>query len=265
MVAAAFIGRLPLSMVGLGAVLLIQSETGSYGLGGAVAAVAAVATAISGPVSGRLADTHAQRRVLLLVLAGFVVSGVLFLFSVRDGWPLWTMFVSAGVAGASLPPVSSLIRVRWTYLLRGTPRLPTALAMESVVDEFVFILGPVLVTFLSTTGHATSGVVTAFTLATVGSLLFAAQHRTEPPPGGHESRSGPSAIRTPGLRVLLVVGAAVVAILGTLEIALAAFADEVGAMSLSGVLIAGLAVGSLACGIGCGAVRWRHAQRHRLL
>jgi MFS family permease len=265
MVAAAFIGRLPLSMVGLGAVLLIQSETGSYGLGGAVAAVAAVATAISGPVIGRLADTHAQRRVLLLVLAVFVVSGFLFLFSVRDGWPLWTMFVSAGVAGASLPPVSSLIRVRWTYLLRGTPRLPTALAMESVVDEFVFILGPVLVTFLSTTGHTTSGVVTAFTLATVGSLLFAAQRRTDPPPAAHEHRRGPSAMRVRGLQVLFVVGVAIGGILGTLEIALVAFADEVGSRSLSGLLIAGLAAGSMVAGIGWGTVHWRMRLRHRLV
>jgi predicted MFS family arabinose efflux permease len=123
----------------------------------------------------------------------------------------------------------------------------------------------VLVTFLSTTGHATSGVVTAFTLAVVGALLFAAQRRTEPPPHGHEARRGPSAIRTPGLRVLFVVGAAVGSVLGTLEIALVAFADEVGAMSLSGVLIAGLALGSMASGIGWGAVHWRHPLRHRLL
>jgi predicted MFS family arabinose efflux permease len=157
-----------------------------------------------------------------------------------------------------------MIRVRWTHLLRGGSHLPTALAMESVVDEFVFIVGPVLVTFLSTTGHATSGVVTAFTLATVGSLLFAAQGRTEPPPGGHESRSGPSAMRTPGLRVLFVVGASVGAILGTLEIALVGFADQAGARSMSGLLIAGLAVGSMASGIGWGTVRWRLSLRRRL-
>jgi MFS family permease len=265
MVLAAFIGRLPLSMVGLGSVLLVQSETGSYGLGGAVAAIGAVATAISGPVIGRLADAHAQSRVLLSVLAVFVVSGFVFLFSVRDGWPLWTVFVAAGVAGASLPPVASLIRVRWTHLLRGTPRLPTALAMESVVDEFVFIVGPVLVTFLSTTGHTTSGVVTAFTLAAVGSLLFAAQRRTEPPPAPREHRRGPSAMRVRGLRVLFVVGTAVGAILGTLEIALVAFADEVGARSLSGLLIAGLAAGSMVAGIGWGTVHWRVRLRHRLV
>jgi MFS family permease len=265
MVLAAFIGRLPLSMVGLGCVLLVADETGSYGLGGAVAAAGAVSTAASGPLLGRWADSHGQRRVLLPVLAVFVVSGVSFLFAVKGNWPLWTVFLSAGVAGACIPPVSSMIRVRWTHMLRGSHRLPTALAMESVVDEFVFIVGPVLVTFLSTTGHATSGVVTAFTLAAVGSLLFAAQGRTEPPPAPHEHRNGPSAMRTSGLRVLFVVGAAVGAILGCLEIALVAFAGEVGAKSLSGVLIAGLAVGSMVSGIGWGTVHWRLPLRLRIV
>jgi MFS family permease len=264
MVLVAFIGRLPLSMVGLGSVLLVASTTGSYGLGGAVAAVGAVTTALAGPVVGRLADTHGQRRVLLPVVALFVAAGVAFLTAVHRDWPSWTLFTAAGVAGACIPPVSSMIRVRWTHLLRGSHRLPTALAMESVVDEFVFIVGPVLVTVLSTTGHATSGLVTAFTLATVGSLLFAAQARTEPPPGGHESRHGPSAIRTPGLRVLCAVGAAVGAILGTLEIAMVAFADEAGHRSMAGVLVAGLAVGSMVSGIGWGTVDWRWPLRRRL-
>ena len=264
MVAAAFIGRLPLSMVGLGCVLLVASETGSYGLGGAIAAVGAVTTAVAGPVIGRLADTRGQRRVLLPVLFIFVVSGLAFLAAIKHDWPLWTVFLSAGISGACIPPVSSMIRVRWTHLLRGSRQLPTALAMESVVDEFVFIVGPVLVTFLSTTGHATSGVVTAFTLATVGSLLFAAQARTEPPPGGHDSRKGPSAMRTPGLRVLFVVGASVGAILGTLEISLVGFADQMGAKPMSGVLIAALALGSMASGIGWGTVHWETPLRRRL-
>ena len=264
MVLAAFIGRLPLSMVGLGCVLLIAAETGSYGLGGAVAAVGAVTTALAGPLLGRLADSHGQRRVLLPVLFVFVPSGVTFLFAVKGDWPLWIVFASAGLAGACIPPVSSMIRVRWTHLLRGSHRLHTALSMASVVDEFVFIVGPVLVTFLSTTGHATSGVVTAFVLAAAGSLLFAAQGKTEPPRAPHEHRNGPSAMRVRGLRVLFVVGAAVGAILGTLEIALVAFADEAGHKSLAGVLIAALALGSMASGIGWGAVHWRLPLRHRL-
>jgi MFS family permease len=264
MVLAAFIGRLPLSMVGLGCVLLVASETGSYGLGGAVAAVGAVTTAVAGPFVGRYSDAHGQRRVLLPVLCVFVAAGSTFLVAVRQDWPLLVVFATAGLAGACLPPVSSMIRVRWTHLLRGSHRLPTALAMESVVDEMVFVLGPVLVTILSTTGHATAGLVTAFVLATVGSLLFAAQRRTEPRPTGAEHRASSSAMRSDGLKVLFVVAGGVGTILGTLQISLVAFADEMGDRPMSGVLIAGLAVGSMISGIGWGAVHWRLPLRHRL-
>src|ERR1700709_1928851 len=103
MVLAALLGRLPLSMVGLGSVLLVQDYTGSYGLGGAVAAAGAGTAAIAGPVVRRPAAPHAQRRVWFWVLGVFVVSGPVFLTSVRQDWPLWSVFLAAGAAGASLP------------------------------------------------------------------------------------------------------------------------------------------------------------------
>src|SRR3712207_9006455 len=43
-----------------------------------------------------------------------------------------------------------------------------------------------------------------------------------------------------------------------------AFADQENAKSLSGVLIAGLAVGSMASGIGWGTVHWQMPLRRRL-
>lgn len=265
MIAAGFIGRLPLSMVGLGSVLIVEDYTGSYALGGAVAATGAITTSTFGPVLGRAADAYGQRRVLLPVLAVFALAGTIFLWAIREDLPRWILFAAAGVAGACIPPVSSMLRTRWTYLLSGSPELPTALAFESVMDEFTFIVGPVLVTFLSTTGHTTSGVVTAFVLATVGGLLFAAQRRTEPPPGGARLRRGPSAIRSPGLRVLCVVGFAVGGILGDLEVSLVAFSEEVGSYSFSGLLIAALAVGSMSSGILWGTVRFTASLQLRLL
>ncbi len=65
--------------------------------------------------------------------------------------------------------------------------------------------------------------------------------------------------------MLFVVGLAVGTILGTLEIALVAFADEVGARSWSGLLIAALAIGSMVSGIGWGTVHFRAPLRRRLL
>lgn len=265
MIAVGLIGRLPLSMVGLGTLLVVEDYTGSYALGGAVAATGAVTTSLFGPMIGRAADAYGQRRVLLPVLAVFVVAGGVFLWTVREEQSRWIMFLAAGIAGACIPPVASMLRARWTYLLRGSSRLPTALAFESVMDEFTFIVGPVLVTFLSTTGHTTSGVVTAFVLAAIGGLLFAAQRKTEPPPGGAHIRRGPSAIRTPGLRVLCVVGFAIGGILGDLQVGLVAFSEEAGEYSMSGVLIAALAVGSMISGILWGTLQFRNSLPVRLV
>jgi len=265
MIAVGFIGRLPLSMVGLGSLLVVEDHTGSYALGGAVAATGAVTTSVFGPLLGRAADAFGQRRVLLPILGVFVVAGSTFLWAVREDQPKWIIFLAAGVAGACIPPISSMLRTRWTHLLKGSRRLPTALAFESVVDEFTFIVGPVLVTFLSTTGHTTAGLVTAFVFATVGGLLFAAQRKTEPPPGGAHLQRGPSAMRVPGLRVLCVVGFAIGGILGDLQVSLVAFSDEQDAYSLSGVLIAALAVGSMTSGILWGTLHFRNQLSSRLI
>lgn len=157
MIAVGFLGRLPLSMVGLGCLLVVEDYTGSYALGGAVAATGAVTTSLFGPLLGRAADAFGQRRVLLPTLAVFVIAGATFLWTVREDQPRWLMFLAAGVAGACIPPISSMLRTRWTYLLKGSPRLPTALAFESVMDEFTFIIGPVIVTSVHHRSHHIRG------------------------------------------------------------------------------------------------------------
>ena len=51
--AAAFLGRMPMSMFGLGTILLIASVTGRYGLAGFVAAAGSVGYAVCAPQAAR--------------------------------------------------------------------------------------------------------------------------------------------------------------------------------------------------------------------
>ena len=69
------VARLPISMVGLGIVLLVEAATGSYGLAGAVSAVYVVANAVFAIVQGRLLDRLGQARVLVPVVAVFAARG----------------------------------------------------------------------------------------------------------------------------------------------------------------------------------------------
>src|ERR1700740_1194860 len=72
--AAGVIGRMPMSMFGLGTVLLISAATGKYGVAGAVSAAGSLAYAFSSPLIARLADARGQRPVLLVLLAVFATA-----------------------------------------------------------------------------------------------------------------------------------------------------------------------------------------------
>src|SRR3954447_8878485 len=56
------LARLPMSMVGIGIVLMVSTLYGSYGLAGRVSAVYVVAQALCSPQLARLVDRHGQSR-----------------------------------------------------------------------------------------------------------------------------------------------------------------------------------------------------------
>ena len=98
-------------------------------------------------------------------------------------WPRWRVFALAIVAGLMLPPVGTCVRARWSYVLDQPREVQTAYALESVVDEAVFITGPILVTALATAWDPVAGLPAAILAGVSGTLFLAAQRATEPP--GH--------------------------------------------------------------------------------
>ena len=177
---AGVIGRMPMSMFGLGTVLLISSVTGKYGDAGAVSAVGSLGYAFVAPRVARLADGHGQRGVLLRLVLVFVLSTAGLILAVELKAPTWAFFLPGAVSGATMPSLGTMVRARWSTLLSGTSRLHTAFSFESVADELCFIIGPVAVTLLATDVHPASGVGVAAVLALTGTLWLAAQRATEP-------------------------------------------------------------------------------------
>src|SRR5215472_19077864 len=123
---AAIIGRMPMSMFGLGTVLLISAVTGKYGVAGAVAAVGSFGYAFTSPRIARLVDSHGQRRILLPLLGVFAAATAALIVTVEFQMPTWAFFVPGAIAGAAMPSLGTLVRARWSVLLAGTPRLHAA-------------------------------------------------------------------------------------------------------------------------------------------
>lgn len=196
--AAGILGRMPISMLGLGTVILIARESGSYGLAGAVSGVAVVAGALTGPIQGRLVDRWGQR--LLLLTGSVVCTLALFalLIAVRADAPVWLLYVVSFVAGGTRPQVGSFVRARWTHLLGRGRALQTAFALEAVGDEVVFIVGPVLVTALATQVSPYVALIVAGVLGLVGTLWLAALRGSDPP--GRGANNGEERAPLPGSR-----------------------------------------------------------------
>jgi len=269
--AAAVIGRMPMSMFGLGTVLLISAATGKYGVAGTVSAVGSLGYAFTSPRIARLVDSRGQRRVLLPLLTVFAVATAMLIAAVELHLPTWAFFAPGAIAGATMPPLGTLVRARWSVLLAGSPRLHAAFSFESVADELCFVIGPAAVTLLATEVSPASGVAVAALLCVLGTLWFAAQRGTEPvvvPPDRAVRRrpGAPARVRgaaAPGLVVLAPVYLLLGAMFVSIDLSTVAFAQHFGHKPLAGFILGTYALGSATGGLWYGSRQWRAAVEKR--
>ncbi|HEY5883003.1 MAG TPA: MFS transporter, partial [Nakamurella sp.] len=256
--AAGFLARMQMSMIGLGAVLLLSAERGSFAVAGAVAAIYALSNAIIGPQCSRLIDSFGQSKVVPLQLLVHVPA-LLGMIAIALWTSLtWPIFLLAFVAGASQPIMGPLVRARWSVQLHGTSLLRTAFAWESLVDEAVFIIGPPLATIVALQINPSAGLLLATVMMIIGSVLLLAQRSTEPKPTGrHAAAKGKSAILLPGVAAIAAVFVMMGALFGSFEVTTVAFTKAAGVPEAAGVVLALYAAGSLLAGLIFGAISFR--------
>jgi MFS family permease len=262
--ATGLVARLPISMMTLGIVLLVSALSDSYALAGQVSAAYIVGNAAFAIPHGRLADRFGQGRVLAVDAVAFLVTTSLMVASIVRDWPLPWPHLWAALAGAAIPQIGTMVRARWANLLPVASERHTAFAAESVADEVVFVTGPALVTFLSTSFAPQAGLVAAISVGTAGTVALALQRRTEPP--AHPRRALGERDAMPWhLLVPLTVGAvALGSLFGALEVATVAFAEDEGSKALSGLMLAAFSFGSLLAGAVAGTVTWRRSPLARV-
>jgi MFS family permease len=263
--AAGFIGRMPLSMMGIGVVTMISQLTGRYGLAGALSATIALSAAVLGPQISRLVDQYGQRRVLRPATLVALTAAAGLLCAAHFGWPDWVLYVcSAGIG--CVPSLGAMTRARWAALYRGTPRLHTAYSFESVVDEVCFIFGPIISIGLSTAWFPEAGPLLAACFLAAGVFWLTSQRATEPAPHPREQQGrGRSALRSPGLQVLVATFVATGAIFGAVDVVTVAFAEEQGHKAAASVVLAVYAAGSCLAGVVFGLMRFSGAAELRWL
>lgn len=261
--AASFVARMPLAMYALGIVLVISAREGKYGFAGLLSACYVFGNAVGIPFLSILIDRYGQRRILLPGGAVHLGSGIVFAIMLKTDAPDWSLVVPAAVLGVSYLPFGSLVRARWSNLLDGRPELSTALSVESVLDEVIFVIGPLIATVLATQADPVLVIFLGVLLVTAGGVRLASLHETEPPAHPRADTGHVSALRSGGMVQLTIASIAMGAVFASAEVSMVAFCGQHHHRALSGVVLAAIALGSAASGLVYGAIGWRTSVLHR--
>jgi MFS family permease len=252
--------RLPVGINGLAIVLFCREHTGSYAAAGAVAAAFGLAVGVTAPLLGRLIDRRGLARVVLPFSVAHAVAMGLLVACGLGGSPVGVLVVLAALAGAFIPPLGSISRALWPRILKDEDPglLATALALEGVLVELIFVTGPLLVALLAALVDPAVALVLSPILLVVGLIGYLMQPpvRTWIISEDASSHGAWGALRSPGIRTLALTTLPMGFCFGAMEVTLPAFSEDQGLRSLAGVLVAVWSLGSAIGGLAYGARSW---------
>ena len=246
------VGRLPSGMAAVAIPLVLREAGAPYGYVGMVVGAFAIASAVGGPLLGRLVDLAGQTRVLLpaalLAGCGFLV------IAAAPGRQASLVIAGAVLAGVASPPLEPCLRALWPTVVPDE-KLESAYALDSASQELIFVGGPLIVAGCVAVASPVTALWVAALLGLAGVLVVATAGpvRAWRAPARKADRLGP--LRSRGLVVLLVSLTGVGVALGTLNVVVVAYAEEHRLPGGAPTLLALNAFGALVGGLAYGAVR----------
>ncbi len=242
---AGFVARIHLSMDRLALLFIVVHKTGSYGLAGLMVATASIVITIAQPFWARAADFYGQGRILYLNTILRFISFTIFILLVQFDFPIWTWFVSIVIAESNTINAGSLVRRRWVHILPNPKLKTTAYSFESLVDEIIFVFGPLLATFLATNVSPVSCLIASMAFVIIGQPALAKLRDSEPKVEKvKKDLNALNIIKRKSAQAIILPVFFVGGYFGSVGIVVVAFANKAGTPEISGLLLAVWALGS---------------------
>src|SRR5947209_7616850 len=263
----ALVGRLPQGMTSLAILLLVRSRTGSYAAAGIAVGAFACATAAAAPLLGRQVDRFGRLRVLAPASLAQGLALVALVLAADGGAGAVALVVLAALAGALMPPIAPAVRALLRDLLPDPDVRETAYALESVIQELIWMTGPLVVGLVIAVAEPALAVLLCGAVCIAGTLLFISSPGVQGRGSRTTVRGGSPVLAIAELRALLgpifLNGLA----LGAIEVGLPALALHAGSRPSSGLLLALWSAGSMVGGLWYGSRSWNAslAARYRVL
>ncbi|MFJ4895848.1 MFS transporter [Streptomyces sp. NPDC088788] len=264
LLAGTLIGRLPTAMAPL-VVLVVTADGHGYGTASALAAMYLLASAVGGPLSGRLADWFGQARAFI---AGAALSAIALVAVVagpdRPSWAAGCVLV----AGATRPALESGLRALWGTgcgsVMPSRAHQRTALMLDGASQELIYIVGPIAVVSIAVAISHQAALLATAVVGLAGTVMVVSTpvSRAWRAVPGRTDWVGP--IRSAQLRTVYLAMVGVGVPIGAITPLAVAAGDRFHTPALDGVLPAALSAGAVLGGLLYGSRTWPGAHDRHL-
>ena len=257
-IAAQLTARFPSGMLSLAFLLHVEQATGSYGAAGLVLAATSIGQAVAGPLTSRLMGRFGMRPVLITTLV-ICVTAVVAIGVLPLTVPL---FMAIGlIAGLSTPPVQPAVRTIYPKMV-NSHQLTPLFSLDASAQEIIWVVGPVVTTFVSTQIGTVWGVLLAAAMMVGGGIWFISSPELGRVRIPRSRRRLGAVLLRPPVMLATIVGFLLIGAAAAIEAGVVAVFGHDGAEA--GIVLAIFAVGSLAGGLFLGHVPigpWSTARR----
>lgn len=244
--AAQLTARFPFGMLSLAFLIHIERVYNSYTAAGLVLGAMCIGQAIAGPLTSRLMGRLGMRPVLAATIAVCAVS--IILMAVLP-LPVIGLVVIGFIAGLTTPPVQPAVRTIYPKMVNSRLLSPL-FSLDASAQEVIWVLGPVIATFVSIQISTVLGILLAAAFLIIGGAWFVSLPELGRVRIPRSKRKFGVVLRRPAVLLSTVVGFMLVAACAAVEAGVVSVFGH--GSSDAGWVLAIFAVGSLVGGLALG-------------
>ena len=244
--AAQLTARFPFGMLSLAFLIHIERVYNSYTAAGLVLGAMSIGQAIAGPLTSRLMGRLGMRRVIAATLA--ICSVSIILMAVLP-LPVFGLVLIGFLAGLTTPPIQPAVRTIYPKMVNSR-QLSPLFSLDASAQEVIWVLGPVIATFVSIQISTVLGILLAAAFLVGGGIWFLSLPELGRVRIPRSRRKLGVVLKRPAVLLSTVVGFMLVASCAAVEAGVVSVFGE--GSSDSGWILAVFAVGSLVGGLALG-------------
>lgn len=245
-IAAQLTARFPFGMLSLAFLIHIERVYDSYGSAGLVLGAMSIGQAIAGPLTSRLMGRWGMRPVIIATL---VVCASSIIVMALVTLPISGLMAIGLVAGLSTPPIQPAVRTIYPKIVNSRQLTPL-FSLDASAQEIIWVLGPVIATFVAIQISSVAGILLAAAFLVGGGIWFVALPEVGRVRIPRSRRKLGAVLGRPPVMLSTIVGFMLVAACAAVEAGVVAAFGHGSSDSgwVLGIFAAGSLVGGLALG-----------------